>query len=35
MPCLPGRLGKALDNTGRLFVRVILTHNEYDKGDWK
>jgi mRNA interferase HigB len=22
-------------NTGRLFVRAILTHNEYDKGDWK
>ncbi len=22
-------------NTGRLYVRAILTHVEYDKGDWK
>ncbi len=22
-------------NTGRLFVRAVLTHGEYDKGDWK
>ena len=22
-------------NTGRVFVRAILTHRQYDKGDWK
>jgi len=22
-------------NTGRLFIRAILTHKEYDRGDWK
>jgi len=22
-------------NTGRVFVRAILTHKEYDRGDWK
>ena len=22
-------------NTGRLFIRAVLTHREYDKGDWK
>jgi mRNA interferase HigB len=22
-------------NTGRLFIRDILTHNEYDRGGWK
>ena len=22
-------------NTGNLFVRAVLTHREYDKGDWK
>lgn len=22
-------------NTGRLYVRAVLTHREYDKGDWK
>lgn len=22
-------------NTGRVFVRAVLTHHEYDKGDWK
>jgi mRNA interferase HigB len=22
-------------NTGRLYVRSVLTHQEYDKGDWK
>ena len=22
-------------NAGRVFVRAVLTHREYDKGDWK
>lgn len=22
-------------NTGRVFVRAVLTHTEYDQGDWK
>lgn len=22
-------------NTGRVFVRGVLTHKQYDKGDWK
>jgi tRNA(Leu) C34 or U34 (ribose-2'-O)-methylase TrmL len=22
-------------NTGNLFVRAVLTHREYDRGDWK
>ena len=22
-------------NAGRVFVRALLTHREYDKGDWK
>lgn len=22
-------------NTGRLFIRAVLTHKEYDKGGWK
>ena len=22
-------------NTGRVFVRAVLTHKQYDKGDWK
>ena len=22
-------------NHGRIFVRTVLTHKEYDKGDWK
>lgn len=22
-------------NAGRVFVRAVLTHKEYDKGDWK
>jgi len=22
-------------NTGRVFVRAVLAHHEYDKGDWK
>ncbi len=22
-------------NTGRLFIRAVLTHKEYDRGDWK
>lgn len=22
-------------NTGRVFVRAVLTHSRYDKGDWK
>ena len=22
-------------NTGRLFIRAVLTHKEYDQGDWK
>ena len=22
-------------NAGRVFVRVVLTHRQYDKGDWK
>jgi mRNA interferase HigB len=22
-------------NTGRLFIRAILTHQQYDQGDWK
>lgn len=22
-------------NTGRVFVRAVLTHSEYDQGDWK
>ena len=22
-------------NTGRVFIRAVLTHKEYDQGDWK
>ncbi|MBV5297384.1 MAG: type II toxin-antitoxin system HigB family toxin [Rhodoferax sp.] len=22
-------------NTGRVFIRAVLTHKQYDKGDWK
>jgi hypothetical protein len=23
------------DNTKKVFVRIVLTHKQYDKGDWK
>jgi mRNA-degrading endonuclease HigB of HigAB toxin-antitoxin module len=32
---MPFRFAAVHHNTGRVFIRHVLTHAEYDRGKWK